>query len=40
MVMDIMWRCSICGYVYDLEVGEPDSVKHPRHPLLMFKRVP
>jgi rubredoxin len=26
------WRCKVCGYVYDPEVGDPDSGVEPGTP--------
>lgn len=31
------WVCTVCGYVYDPEAGDPDSGVKPRTP---FEKVP
>lgn len=31
------WKCSVCGYVYDPEVGDPDGGIPPNTP---FEKLP
>ncbi len=31
------WKCSICGYLYDPEYGDPDSGVEPGTP---FEKIP
>jgi len=31
------WKCSVCGYVYDPEAGDPDSNIPPNTP---FEKLP
>lgn len=31
------WKCSVCGYVYDPEAGDPDSNIPPHTP---FEKLP
>ena len=31
------WRCTVCGYIYDPELGDPDGDIEPRTP---FEEIP
>lgn len=33
----VKWRCIICGYVYDTEIGDPD---HKITPGMAFEDIP
>ncbi len=35
--MGVKWRCTVCGYIYDPEKGDPDAGVQPGTP---FEAVP